>query len=62
MAPANSGLPQPKKDIARQMIAMTRDLNARVQLATGKAAERSDAGECATCHRGVHDSRSRSAR
>src|SRR6476619_3253130 len=37
VAPANSGLPQPKKDIARTMIAMTRDLNVQVQLATGKA-------------------------
>jgi tetratricopeptide (TPR) repeat protein len=53
VAPANSGLPQPKKDIARQMIAMTRDLNARVQLATGKSPTEATRVECATCHRGV---------
>ena len=35
-APRGSGLPEPKKDIARQMIAMTRDVNTRVQAATGK--------------------------
>ncbi len=53
VAPANSGLPQPKKDIARTMIAMTRDLNTQVQLATGKAAVEATRVECATCHRGV---------
>ena len=52
-APANSPEPQPKKDIARQMIAMTRDLNARVQLVTGKPANEAVRVECATCHRGV---------
>src|ERR1700681_4945673 len=53
VAPANSGLPQPKKDIARTMIAMTRDLNIQVQLATGKAAVEATRVDCATCHRGV---------
>jgi tetratricopeptide (TPR) repeat protein len=53
VAPANSGLPQPKKDVARTMIAMTRDLNTQVQLATGKAAVEATRVECATCHRGV---------
>jgi tetratricopeptide (TPR) repeat protein len=53
VAPANSGLPQPKKDIARTMIAMTRDLNIQVQLATGKAPVEATRVECATCHRGV---------
>jgi tetratricopeptide (TPR) repeat protein len=53
VAPANSGLPQPKKDIARTMIAMTRDLNVQVQLATGKAPVEATRVECATCHRGV---------
>jgi tetratricopeptide (TPR) repeat protein len=53
VAPANSGLPQPKKDIARTMIAMTRDVNIQVQLATGKAAVEATRVECATCHRGV---------
>ncbi|HLH44701.1 MAG TPA: photosynthetic reaction center cytochrome c subunit family protein [Bryobacteraceae bacterium] len=45
-----SGAPEPKKDVARQMIAMTRDINARVQQATGNASARVD---CVTCHRGV---------
>jgi len=53
VAPARSDVPQPKKDIARQMIAMTRDLNARVQLATGKTPFDATKVECATCHRGV---------
>lgn len=53
VAPANSGLPQPKKDIARTMIAMTRDLNTQVQLATGKAPVEATRVECATCHRGI---------
>jgi tetratricopeptide (TPR) repeat protein len=53
VAPANSSLPQPKKDIARQMIAMTRELNLTVQLATGKAPNAVTRVECATCHRGV---------
>jgi len=53
VAPAGSDLPQPKKDIARQMMAMTRDLNARVQAATGKPAAEATQVTCATCHRGV---------
>jgi len=53
VAPARSDIPQPKKDIARQMIAMTRELNARVQLATGKTPFDATKVECATCHRGV---------
>ena len=52
-APRGSGLPEPKKDIARQMIAMTRDLNTRVQTATGKPAAESVQVKCVTCHRGV---------
>jgi tetratricopeptide (TPR) repeat protein len=52
-APRGSGLPEPKKDIARQMIAMTRDLNARVQGATGKSATEAAQVKCVTCHRGV---------
>ena len=52
-APRGSGLPEPKKDIARQMIAMTRDLNARVQTATGKEAAEAVQVKCVTCHRGV---------
>ena len=52
-APRGSGLPEPKKDIARQMIAMTRDLNTRVQTATGKPAAEAAQVKCVTCHRGV---------
>ena len=53
VAPANSGLPQPKKDIARQMAAMTRDLNLKIQSATGKSPIDAVGVDCATCHRGV---------
>jgi len=52
-APRGSGLPEPKKDIARQMIAMTRDLNSRVQTVTGKSATEATQVKCVTCHRGV---------
>ena len=52
-APRGSGQPEPKKDIARQMIAMTRDLNTRVQTATGKSATEAVQVRCITCHRGV---------
>jgi tetratricopeptide (TPR) repeat protein len=52
-APRGSGQPEPKKDIARQMIAMTRDLNTRVQAATGKPAAQTAQVKCVTCHRGV---------
>ena len=52
-AQRGSGLPEPKKDIARQMIAMTRELNTRVQTATGKAAAEAAQVKCVTCHRGV---------
>src|SRR6266853_2775213 len=51
-AARGSGLPEPKKDIARQMMAMTREINARVQTATGKTAEAAQV-KCVTCHRGV---------
>src|ERR1700680_1232090 len=49
-AERGSGQPEPKKDIARQMMAMTRDLNDRVQQATGNATAK---GECITVHHGV---------
>jgi tetratricopeptide (TPR) repeat protein len=52
-APRGSGQPEPKKDVARQMIAMTRDLNTRVQTATGKSATEAAQVKCITCHRGV---------
>ena len=35
------------------MMAMTRDLNAKVQAATGKPANETTRVECVTCHRGV---------
>jgi cytochrome c-type biogenesis protein CcmH/NrfG len=52
-APRGSGEPEPKKEIARAMMAMTRDLNAKVQEATGKPANETTRVECVTCHRGV---------
>lgn len=52
-APRGSGLGEPKKDIARAMIAMTRDLNERVLTATGKEAGKAARVDCVTCHRGV---------
>jgi tetratricopeptide (TPR) repeat protein len=52
-APRGSGQPEPKKDIALAMMAMTRDLNAKVQEATGKPANETTRVECVTCHRGV---------
>lgn len=48
-----SGQPEPKKAIARQMIAMTQDLNARILTATGKAPTEAVQVRCITCHRGV---------
>jgi cytochrome c-type biogenesis protein CcmH/NrfG len=52
-APRGSSQPEPKKDIALAMMAMTRDLNAKVQEATGKPANKAAPVECVTCHRGV---------
>ena len=52
-AARGSGEAEPKKEIARAMMAMTRDLNAKVQEATGKPANETTRVECATCHRGV---------
>jgi len=52
-APRGSGQPEPKKEIAQAMLAMTRDLNAKVQEATGKPANEITRVECVTCHRGV---------
>jgi tetratricopeptide (TPR) repeat protein len=52
-APRGSSEPEPKKDVARAMIDMTRDLNARIQEATGKAANEAAPVDCATCHRGA---------
>jgi cytochrome c-type biogenesis protein CcmH/NrfG len=52
-APRGSGQPEPKKEIALAMMAMTRDLNAKIQEATGKPANETTRVECVTCHRGV---------
>ena len=43
----------PKKVIARQMIAMTRELNASIQTATGKTAAQASKIHCSNCHRGM---------
>src|SRR5215472_17138707 len=48
-----SGQPEPQKEIARAMMAMTRELNAKVQAASSKAATDATAVQCVTCHRGV---------
>ncbi len=48
-----SGQPPSKYEVARAMIAMTRDLNAKVQAATGKAPTEATQVTCVTCHRGV---------
>lgn len=52
-APRNSGQPEPKKDVARAMMAMTRELNLKISAATGKPAGDVTRVECATCHHGV---------
>ncbi|MBV8732858.1 MAG: photosynthetic reaction center cytochrome c subunit [Acidobacteriia bacterium] len=50
-APRGSGQPEPKKEIARAMMAMTREINAKVQAASGGT--NATGVECVTCHRGV---------
>jgi len=40
-------------EIARQMMAMTNDLNAKIQAITGKAPSDATRVSCVTCHRGV---------
>jgi len=49
----HAGRGQSKQEIARAMIAMTRDVNAKILLATGKAATEATRVTCITCHRGV---------
>lgn len=49
----DSGQGEPKKAIALAMIAMTRDLNEKIQQATGKPVNEIARVECVTCHRGV---------
>jgi len=52
-AARGSGAPEPKKDIARAMIAMTRELNAKIEAATGKSGPAATRVQCVTCHRCV---------
>ncbi len=47
------GQPPSKYEVARAMISMTRELNAKVQTATGKAPAEATQVTCVTCHRGV---------
>ena len=51
--PAVTASGKSRQDVAREMIAMTRALNATVQAATGKAANEAVSVQCVTCHRGV---------
>lgn len=44
---------KPKRAIASEMIAMTRELNAKVLAASGKPATEATRVTCLTCHRGV---------
>jgi tetratricopeptide (TPR) repeat protein len=52
-AARGSGQPEPKKEIARAMMSMTADLNAKIELATGKSPVEAARVECGTCHHGV---------
>jgi tetratricopeptide (TPR) repeat protein len=52
-AERGSGQPEPKKDIARAMMAMTRDINAKIEAAAGGPSKSVTQVECITCHRGV---------
>ena len=51
--PRPEGQPPAKQEIARAMIAMTRDINAKILAATGKQAAEATRVTCITCHRGV---------
>jgi tetratricopeptide (TPR) repeat protein len=59
VAERGSGKPEPKKDIARAMMTMTRDINAKIKAAIPAAeaepviAEPVIEVQCVTCHRGV---------
>jgi tetratricopeptide (TPR) repeat protein len=44
---------KPRLDVAREMIAMTTELNARVQAASGKTPTEAVRVDCSTCHHGV---------
>jgi tetratricopeptide (TPR) repeat protein len=47
------GQPRSKFEIARAMIAMTRDLNTKILAATGKPPSETTQVTCVTCHRGI---------
>jgi tetratricopeptide (TPR) repeat protein len=51
--PAVTASGKPRLAVAREMIAMTAELNARVQSVTGKPAAQAVRVRCVTCHRGV---------
>jgi tetratricopeptide (TPR) repeat protein len=44
---------KPRLEVAREMIAMTSELNARVQAASGKTPSEAVRVDCSTCHHGV---------
>ena len=44
---------KPRLEVAREMIAMTTELNARVQAASGKTPAEAVRVDCSTCHHGV---------
>ena len=52
-AKRGSGLPEPKKEIAKAMMAMTDEINTRILAATGKESGQATTIRCAYCHRGV---------
>ena len=52
-AERGSGTPEPQKDIARAMIAMTRDINQKLEATLGPAQAAAARVDCVTCHRGV---------
>lgn len=49
----SSAAPDQKKSVALAMMAMTRDLNEKIQQATGKPPAETARVDCITCHRGV---------
>ncbi len=51
--PKVEGQPPSRVEIGRAMIAMTRDINEKILLATGKTATEVTRVTCITCHRGV---------
>jgi hypothetical protein len=52
-APKVEGQPPSRVEIARAMIAMTREINEKILGATGKPATEATRVTCITCHRGV---------